>query len=266
MGYFAPKKDLSKLHSIFLASLSITIFIFIWFILNNILGIEEITLPKLTNVFREIIYLFISGEIVKDILISLARVIFGFSLAVIVGIPLGILCGTYKSIQNLLETNLNFLRFIPAASMIPLLILWFGVGESGKIILIFIRALPYLVLYISNAAANVEREYIEMAKIMGTKQKQILTKIIFPRILPQIWDICRIEFGSSWSTVILAEVLGANSGIGYRLVLAQRYVHITELFGLIIISGIVALLIDAILRTIHKKLFPWSEKARLLEI
>jgi NitT/TauT family transport system permease protein len=266
MNYFAPKKGLSYLNSIYLVLLSIAIFIIIWFSLNNIFGIEEITLPKLTSVGNAIIYLFTNGDILKDILISLTRVIFGFSLAVMVGVPLGILCGTYKSIQNLLETHLNFLRFIPTAAMLPLLILWFGVGEAGKIILIFIRALPYLVLYISSASANVEKEYLEMGKIMGTNQRQILTRIIFPRILPQIWDICRIEFGSSWSTVILAEVLGANSGIGYRLVLAERYVHITELFSLIIISGITALLIDAILRFIHKKLFPWSEKERLLEI
>lgn len=266
MDYFAPRKRLPYLHSLFLSLLSVAIVILIWFLLNFGFGIEEITLPKPTSVAIGIVNLFINGEIIKDILISLARIMVGFSLAVIIGIPTGILCGTYKSTQTLLETNFNFLRFIPAASMIPLLILWFGVGETGKIILIFIRALPYLVLYISSAASNVEKEYIEMARVMGTRQGQLLTKIIFHRILPQIWDICRIEFGSSWSTVILAEVLGANSGIGYRLVLAQRYIHITELFSLIVISGIIALSIDLILRVFHKILFPWSEKSRPLEI
>lgn len=266
MGYFNPKKGLSKLHSFLLILTSLALFVFVWFLLTNTFGVKEITLPKITRVISKMVDLFLTGGVTKDILISLTRVSAGFMLAVAVGVPLGILCGTYKPIRSLIETHLNFLRFIPAASMIPLLILWFGVGEMGKIALISIRALPYLVLYISNATSNIEREFIEMAKVLGANQKQILTKVIFPCISPQIWDICRIEFGSSWSTVILAEVLGANSGLGYRLVLAQRYVHITELFALIVISGLVALVIDALLRVAHRKLFPWSEKSRLLEL
>lgn len=266
MAYITPKRNISKYYSLFLTLMSFILLIITWFILNNFFGIDEIVLPTPANVAGSIIYLFADRDIIRDLMVSLFRVITGFSIALIIGIPVGILCGIYKPVRQMLETYFNFLRFIPVAAIIPLIILWFGVGETGKILLIFIRALPYLVLYISNAAANVEKEYIEAGRVMGCTQKQILSKIVFPRILPQIWDISRIEYGSSWSTVILAEVLGANSGIGYRLVLAQRYVHITELFSLIIICAAIALLTDFILRIMRKKLFPWSEKARLMEI
>ncbi len=266
MPAFFTKNRKSPYPSFLLIPFSIAIFIFLWIILKTIFGIGDLTLPKPASVAADIWQLIWNKEILKDVAISLFRVATGFAAAAIVGIPVGIMCGIHKPIQNIFEPYFNFLRFIPAAAMIPLLILWFGVGEFGKIALIFIRALPYLVLYISSAAANVEKEYIEMGKVLGANQKQILTKIVFPRIFPQIWDICRIELGSSWSTVVLAEVLGANSGIGYRLVLAQRYVHITEIFSLVVISAAVALTIDSLLKFAYGKLFPWAEKSKILEL
>ncbi|MFH0773432.1 MAG: ABC transporter permease [bacterium] len=254
------------LKNLLLSLLSFTIVIVLWTILSYGFSLPEITLPSPISVVNDIISLFLLKNLANDVFISLIRISIGFGTALIIGIPLGILCGTNKNFSIFVETNINFLRFIPAASMIPLLILWFGVGEIGKIFLIFIRALPYLILYISNAASSVDKEYMEMARVLGAKNSQLLTAVVFPKIVPQIWNIGRIEFGSSWSTVILAEVLGANSGLGYRIVLAERYIHISELFGLIIISGGIALLIDYLLRYLDKILFPWSDKLKFIKL
>lgn len=257
--YFKPLSLVSLL-------ISLLLFLLIWLFASRVLNVHKLVLPDLADTLNQVFLMFSNKQLIGDVTVSLLRVMAGFGLAVLAGVPLGVIFGSVRSVRLILEPHLNMLRFIPAASLIPLLILWFGVGETGKIVLLFVRALPYLVLYISSVAMSVEKDLLEVAKVLGANQKQILTKVILPRIAPQVWDICRIEFGSSWATLILAEVLGADTGLGYRLVLAQRYIHVPELFALIFLSGLIALVIDALLRFAHRKLFPWSEKARLAEV
>ena len=145
-------------------------------------------------------------------------------------------------------------------------ILWFGVSETEKIFLIFIGILPYIILYTSVAAANVEKEYIEVGKTFGANEWQILKKIILPRALPNIWDMARIEMGGAWALVVLAEVIAANSGLGYRLILAQRFLHTTDIFALIIIIGLIGFMIDQLFRIGYFYLFPWAEKSKVKRI
>jgi NitT/TauT family transport system permease protein len=239
-------------------------FLFIaWLILSFSGIINPIFLADPISTFKNIFFLFSAGSIDKDILLSLYRVIVGFALALITGIPIGIVCGISKNLGAFIESNMSFLRYIPIAAFIPLTILWFGVSEAEKIFLIFLSVISYMVLYVGATANSVEKEYIEVAKTLGLNKFQIVARIVVPRSLPNIWHICRIEMSGAWAAVILAEVIASNSGLGYRLVLAQRFLHTTDIFSLIIIIGFVGLVIDIFFKISYKLLFPWAEKTNL---
>jgi len=258
--------ELPKRKYVIIALFGSIIIILIWAVLSYLKIVSPIFLSTPTETLKNIFNLFVSGNILKDILVSIIRVLFGFILALIVGLPLGIFCGVFKKIEAFIETNISFLRYIAVAAFIPLAILWFGVSETEKIFLIFIGILPYIILYTSVAAANVEKEYIEVGKTFGANEWQILKKIILPRALPNIWDMARIEMGGAWALVVLAEVIAANSGLGYRLILAQRFLHTTDIFALIIIIGLVGFIIDQLFKLGYFYLFPWAEKSKVKRI
>jgi NitT/TauT family transport system permease protein len=257
-----PKSSIPKSAYIALSISGLVFIILIWSILSYGGLIKPIFLSDPLSTLKNVFNLIFEEGILKDALVSIGRVFAGFVLAIIVGIPLGIFCGIYKPIEAFIESNISFLRYIPVAAFIPLAILWFGVSEIEKIFLIFIGVLPYTVLYVSTAAANVEKEYLEVAATLGAKNRELLTKVIVPRALPNIWDICRIEMGGAWAFVILAEVVAANSGLGYRLVLAQRFLHTTDIFSVIMLIGLIGLIIDFLFKISYNKLFPWAEKSK----
>jgi NitT/TauT family transport system permease protein len=246
-----------------LLTLSGTALIFsIWSVLSYQEIISPIFLSPPIETFRNIIDLFLKNNILNDVFISVTRVLLGFMLALALGIPIGIFCGIFEKIKAFAETNISFLRYIPVAAFIPLATLWFGISEFEKIFLIFIGVLPYIILYTSIAAANIEKEYIEVGITLGANKKQIIKKIILPRSLPNIWDMARIEMGGAWALVILAEIIASNSGLGYRLVLAQRFLHTTDIFSLIIIISLIGFILDQLLEFGFLSLFPWAEKTR----
>ncbi len=258
--------ELPKRKYIVFALSGTILIILIWAVLSYLKIVSPIFLSTPTETLKNIYNLFVNNDILKDVFVSIARVLSGFTLALLVGLPLGVFCGVSKKIEAFIETNISFLRYIPIAAFIPLAILWFGVSEIEKIFLIFIGVLPYVILYTSVASANVEKEYIEVGKTFGANEWQIIKKIILPRALPNIWDMARIEMGGAWALVILAEVIAANSGLGYRLILAQRFLHTTDIFALIIIIGLIGFLIDQLFKLGYFYLFPWAEKLKVKRI
>lgn len=258
--------EFPKWKSILFASSGAILIIIIWAVLSYLKIVNPIFLSSPKETLQNIFNLFFNHDILKDISISIARVLSGFMTALLIGLPLGIFCGVSKKIQMFIETNISFLRYVPVAAFIPLAILWFGVSEVEKVFLIFIGVLPYVVLYTSVASANVEKEYIEVGKTFGANQWQLVKKIILPRALPNIWDMARIEMGGAWALVILAEVIASNSGLGYRLILAQRFLHTTDIFALIIIIGLIGFGIDQLFRLGYFYLFPWAEKSKIKRI
>lgn len=256
------RTNITKKKYLLISFSGILAFFLIWSFLSYGGLINNIFLPEPIHTFKNLLSLILDQNILHDVYVSILRVLAGFIISVLIGIPVGILSGSFRPIQAFIETNISFLRYVPVAAFIPLAILWFGVGNAEKIFLIFIGVIPYTVLYISVAASNVEREYIEVAKTLGASDIQLLSKIVVPRALPNIWDISRIEMGGAWALAILAEVVAANSGLGYRLVLAQRFLHTEDMFSLILIIGAIGLMLDSIFSVSYNTLFPWAERVK----
>lgn len=230
----------------------------LWFIFSFAANSQFFASPAGTAV--KFFDLIANGNLVYDLIVSLSRLFAGFLIAIVVGIPVGIFAGSSKKISAFFDPFLSLFRYIPAPALIPLSILWLGLGDSQKYFVVFFGTLPFVVLYVSNSVASIEREYFNAAYSLGASEFDVIIKVILPKIMPDIIDILRIELGASWALVIMAELVSATSGIGHRLILAQRFLHTDELFAILFLTLVIGLFVDKTLRFVHALMFPWTEK------
>ncbi|MFY8150108.1 MAG: ABC transporter permease [Prochlorococcaceae cyanobacterium] len=198
------------------------------------------------------------GILLSDALASIGRVLGGFGLSAAVALPLGIAMGSSRLICQLLEPLLGLIRYMPAPAFIPLLIIYFGLGELPKILLIFIGTLFFNTLMIMDAVKFVPKELIETARTLGGNSSQILLRVVTPCIAPQVLDAYRINMAAAWNLVIVAELVAANEGLGKRISLAQRFLRTDEIFVGLIVIGLIGLAIDLGFRFLMKRSCAWA--------
>jgi len=240
--------------------LSIAVPFGLWWIVSNSGVVDSLFLPTPVAVGEALLRLWQNGTLLEDIGASIFRVLGGFLLAAIVSIPLGILMGTFNSIRALMEPVIGIVRYMPAPAFIPLLILYFGLGELPKILLIFIGTLFFNTLMIMDAVKFVPKELVETTYTLGGLRKQVLLQVITPYILPSIIDSCRVNMAASWNLVIVAELIAATTGLGRRISIAQRYLRTDEIFAGIIVIGIIGLTIDLFFRLLLRVSARWVSK------
>ncbi|HEY1153778.1 MAG TPA: ABC transporter permease, partial [Pseudolabrys sp.] len=153
-----------------------------------------------------------------DIGITIWRVIGGFILAALVAVPLGILMGAYKPIEAFLEPFVSFARYLPASAFIPLLILWAGIGEFQKLLVIFIGSVFQIILMVAIIVAGIRRDLVEAALTLGARDRGILARVLIPASAPDIAETLRLVLGWAWTYVIVAELIGSSSGIGHMII------------------------------------------------
>lgn len=198
------------------------------------------------------------GVLWADLVASVGRVFAGFALSAAVALPLGIAMGTSTVICRLLEPLMALIRYMPAPAFIPLLIIYFGLGELPKILLIFIGTLFFNTLMIMDAVKFVPNELVETALTLGGRTSQVLVRVITPCITPQVIDAYRINMASAWNLVIVAELVAANEGLGKRISLAQRFLRTDEIFLGLIVIGLIGLLIDLGFRLLLRRSCRWA--------
>ncbi|HEY9621223.1 MAG TPA: ABC transporter permease [Crinalium sp.] len=248
--------------AVILITLSIVVPLALWWIVSSWLsaggGTVSVFLPTPIQVWGALQTLTSDGTLQKDIVFSLFRVLSGFFLAAILSIPMGALMGTFASVRSLLEPIIGIVRYMPAPAFIPLLILYFGLGEVPKILLIFIGTLFFNTLMIMDAVKFVPKELIETTYTLGGKRWQVLLQVIFPYIYPSIIDACRVNMAASWNLVIVAELVAATEGLGKRISIAQRFLRTDEIFAGLIVIGLIGLSIDLLFRLWLRLACRWS--------
>ena len=193
-----------------------------------------------------------------DMLVSTSRVMAGFLAAAVIGVPLGLLMGTFKAVEALIEPLVGFIRYMPASAFIPLFILWLGIGDVVKIAIIFVGSFFQLVLMISVVALSVPKEMLETAYTLGAGRLQVIRRVLLPASLPGILDTLRIIVGWAWTYIIVAELVAAESGIGYMIINAQRMLQTGAIIFGILAIGFLGIVTDYIFKWLHRWLFPWS--------
>jgi NitT/TauT family transport system permease protein len=198
----------------------------------------------------------------KDIGMTVWRVLGGFALAALLAIPLGVLMGAYKPVEAFFEPFISFARYLPASAFIPLLILWAGIGEAQKLAVIFIGSFFQLVLMMAVSVGNTRRDLVEAAYTLGAGDRGIVTRVLVPSAAPEIAEILRMVLGWAWTYVIVAELIGASSGIGHMITDSQALLATDQIIFGIIVIGVFGLVTDLAFKALNRKLYPWAQLGR----
>jgi NitT/TauT family transport system permease protein len=219
--------------------------------------INPIFLPAPSAVMAAFGRMTMQQDLVWHAGVSTLRVWIAFLLATVMAIPIGILMSSYRPIGAALEPVLDFIRYLPVPALVPLSIIWFGVGENTKIFLLWLGTFFQLVLLVADDMRRVPHEYIETAYTVGANQRQILTDVAFPAMLPTLVDNLRITLGWCWTYLVLAEIVAADSGLGYVIWSARRYVKTPEVMAGVVVIGVIGLVTDQLLRLLHRRMFTY---------
>ena len=212
-------------------------------------------LPSPLAVWQALVGLFGNAGYLYDIGISMMRVWVAFLASAVVAIPLGILISSYRGIGAFSEPLIDFVRYLPVPALVPLTLIWLGIGESSKIALLWIGTFFQLVLLISDDARRVPKEFVETGRTLGAGDRRLMTDILLPAMLPNMVDSLRITLGWCWTYLLVAEIVASNSGIGYELWTARRYGKTPEVFAGILTIGVIGLVSDQLIRALHRRWF-----------
>jgi NitT/TauT family transport system permease protein len=223
--------------------------------------ISPVVLPSPLEVLRSLKSLITERALFESIAATLWRVVLGFGLAVLVGAPLGILAGSWRVLDAAAAPLALFGRNVPIAALIPLTILWFGIGEAQKVMFIFIACVPFVFSDSVNAVVAVNQAYIDGAATLGASSRQIIWKVLVPLALPDIYNALRNLFGLAFGYIMLAELINAKYGLGYLLSTSQRRGLTEHIILILIVIGLLAFGIDRMLYYFQRGLFPYRESA-----
>jgi NitT/TauT family transport system permease protein len=200
------------------------------------------------------------GTLETDIGASLARVLTGFVLGVLVAVPVGFLMGWYSPVRGLIEPWVQFFRTIPPLAIIPLAIVLMGIGETPKIFVIFLASFLSCVIATFQGVVNVDRTLINAARVLGARDGTIFARVVVPASTPFILVGMRVGLGSSWATLVAAELIAAQQGLGYRMQSAQLYYDLPTIFVGLISIGVLGLVMDRVLLFAEHRLTGWQER------
>jgi ABC-type nitrate/sulfonate/bicarbonate transport system permease component len=218
-------------------------------------------LPSPLEVVKSFPSLVTERALVASTLATLQRVLAGFGLAILVGVPLGILAGSFRVVDALTSPISLFGRNIPVAVLIPLTILWFGIDETQKVMFIFIATVPFVFYDTVRAITGVHDRYVDTAQTLGASPRQVITKVLIALALPDIYAGLRSLFGLAFGYIMLAELINAKHGLGYLLMTSQRRGLTEHIIAILIVIGLLAFGIDRLLLFFQRGLFPYRADA-----
>jgi NitT/TauT family transport system permease protein len=258
--FLTPKAEIAAPLYLALSALTFALLAGLWSALTYSDLIPPMFLPPPDKVFKDGLLLFSEFNLLDDIWASVLRVTIGFLLAAVIAVPLGILMGSLKVCEALVEPLLSFIRYMPASAFIPLFILWLGIGESEKIAVIFFGTFFPLALMIMDVTKNVPHDLIDTSYTLGVSRLGVFRRIILPASMPGIVDTLRIAFGWAWTYLVVAEIVAAGSGLGYMIMQSQRFLKTGNIIVGIVVIGIIGILIDVVFKWLYARMFPWMGK------
>ncbi|TDF91849.1 ABC transporter permease [Paenibacillus piri] len=221
--------------------------------------VERTFLPTPDQVVVQLLTQLGNADFWHHIGISVYRVGMGFLLACLLGVPLGILAGTFRIAESIVVPPTEFIRYMPATAFVPLIMVWAGIGEGAKIMVIFVGCFFQLILMVADNTRTVSNDLLQVSYTMGAKRWQVIEKVLIPALLPDLMNTLRLIIGWAWTYLVVAELVAANSGLGFSIMKAQRFLNTDMIFVGIIVIGLLGLVTDRIFAFCHKRFFPWLE-------
>jgi NitT/TauT family transport system permease protein len=215
-------------------------------------------LPSVEQVMYALLNLFREQDFLDDVIASCIRIFLSFFAAAAVSIPLGVLMGCFSNLRALLNPTLSGWRYLPAASFMPLLLVWFGPTDTAKLALLFIGVVFFLTALILDNTEAVPNEFVEAALTMGASRREVVLNVVVPAAAPAIFDSMRNMIAVGWTYLVIAEIVGADSGIGAMMMRAGRTLSVDEIMAGILTIGVLGVMTDILFRIVARLLLPWA--------
>jgi NitT/TauT family transport system permease protein len=228
---------------------------FAWTLVTALGLIGPLFLPSPMRVILRFNELAASGKLVDDTVVSVYRITVGFLISTLFALPIGILIGCYRSWEAAIEPLVDFIRYMPVVAFVPLTILWSGTTDIQKFLIIWIGTFFQQVLLFMDNVKAVPRDFVNLGRTLEMSEPKILFRIVLPSAMPAIWDSMRISLGWAWTWLVVAELVAATSGIGYRITTAQRFFQTDTIFAYLLLLGALGLTTDQAMKLAHRRLF-----------
>lgn len=258
-GDFRLRKEISKRTYTINAVLTFIIIFIVWFLLCGLGLVKDIILPSPIEVIQDIINNAKTGVLWSDMGYSIYRITMGFLLSVVIGVPLGIIAGSFRKIESIIAPICEFIRYMPVPAFVPLIMVWCGIGEWAKIVIVFLGCFFQLVLMIADDARSVSDDLLSSSYTLGTGRWTTVTTVLIPAMAPKMMLTLRMMIGWGWTYLTVAELVASQSGLGYSILKAERFFHTQSIFSGILVIGILGLITDRLFAFATKKMFPWAE-------
>lgn len=260
--YFTPKQAIPRNVELGTGAVVASSLFSIWLLVTYTGYVSADFLPSPSAVWESFVGKLSDGSLIKHVGVSLKEIYLGFLLSSIIAVPIGICMGGFRIVQAALEPVVNFMRYLPVTSMIPLLILWIGIGLEQKIAVIFLGTFFQQIVMVSDVARGVQADLFNVSYTLGASRRQIITRVLVPATLSGVMDTLRVTMGWAWTFLVVAELVAASSGLGYMILQSMRGFDAAGIFVGIFVIGFLGLVTDLAFKWVKRILLPWEYIAR----
>lgn len=204
----------------------------------------------------------VSGSLLNDLLVSTRRVIIGLVVGMAAAIPIGFLLGWFPLARITFNPIVNFFRALPPIALVPLVVIYFGIGEVAREVILIYAAFFATIIIVYEGVAAIEEKYVRAAQTLGANRIEIFAKVVFPLSLPHIFTAARVSLGISWSSLVAAELVAAQDGLGAAIQNASNFLDVPRMYAGIILIGIAALVMDLVIRIIAARVLRWQDRGQ----
>ncbi|MGE0006002.1 MAG: ABC transporter permease subunit [Parvibaculaceae bacterium] len=249
-------------NTLWLSICSIALLLFAWWLVTAMGWIKPLFLPSPLAIVAKFVSIWNEGftgtPFLDHVMISTVRVFGAFLLACAIGLPLGLAMGMSPVFRGIFDPPIEFYRPIPPLAYLPLMIIWFGIGETSKILLIFLSVFAPVVLGARSGVKSAAIEQIHAAYSFGATRWQVMRHVIMPSALPEILTAMRIGIGFGWTTLVAAEMVAATKGLGYMVLSASQFLQTPVVIMGILVIAVIAFAFDLLMRFVERRLVPWK--------
>jgi NitT/TauT family transport system permease protein len=259
---FALTTRLTTREFVAIAALTFAAIGLLWWGATTAELVRSLFLPSPEKVLGRLAELARGGQLRADLTVSIYRILVGFLISTAFAVPIGVLIGSYRAWEAVIEPFVDFIRYMPVVAFVPLTILWTGTGDAQKFLIIWIGTFFQQVLLVMDNVKSVPTDFVNVGRTLEMPERSILVRIVLPSAMPGIWDSLRISLGWAWTWLVVAELVAATSGLGYRITTAQRFFQTDTIFGYLLVLGLLGLATDQAMKAAGRRLFRYLSIGR----
>ncbi len=234
--------------------------ILVWYVIAYSGLVNPALVPTPGQVAVRFWELLFHARLPRDMWMSTQRVFLGVLLGIVFAVPVGFVLGWYRNVRRFVDPLINFFRALPPIALIPLVIVYFGVGELAKIVILFYASFFSGVIVMYEGIAQINPIYVRVARTLGATDGQIFRKVIVPLTVPHMLTALRVSLGVAWATLVASELIAAQQGLGALIQNASSFFQLDIIYVGIICIGFIALAMDLLLRAMARRLLDWQER------